>query len=186
MREVQAEERGRPTAKERPGRGLRKYRRRPGLELPEAREVPTTFAVNTPLDTVAANLQAGTDATGHVSLRSAIMAANAHPGADAINLPNGPFRITIAGTGEDAAARGDLDIRGDVTITGRGHAGTVIDGNALDRAIHVLSGNVSLSELTIRGGQSNVGAGLLNSGGHVTLSSAFVQNNRAIGADGAA
>ena len=100
--------------------------------------------------------------------------------------PTALFKITIAGTGEDAAAKGDLDIRGDLTITGRGHTGTIIDGNSLDRVFHVLSGNVSLSQLTIQGGRSNVGGGLLNSGGHVTLSSVFVQNNQAIGADGAA
>ena len=75
------------------------------------------------------NLQDGIDAAGHASLLSAIMAANAPPGADTILVPNGTIRLTIAGGDEDAA-RGDLDIRGDLAIQGRGHVGTTIDGNA--------------------------------------------------------
>ena len=77
-------------AKARPRRGSRGARWRPALESLEVRQVPTTFAVNTPLDTVAVNLQTGKDAQGHISLRSAIMAANASPGADTINLPTAP------------------------------------------------------------------------------------------------
>jgi hypothetical protein len=164
----------------------RRLRSRPRLEPLEIRVVLSTFQVNTTLDTVAANLQTGTDALGHISLRSAIMATNALPGADTIFLANGLFRLTIAGTGEDNAAKGDLDISGDVTIQGRGHTGTIIDGNGLDRVFHVLSGTTSISQLTIQDGRCNVGAGLLNAGGKVTLSGVFVQNNIAIGADGAA
>src|SRR5262249_6635920 len=74
----------------RPSRGgVRKTRWRPVLELLEVRLTPTVFTVNTTLDTLAASLQTGKDATGHISLRSAIMAANAHPGADTIMLPSG-------------------------------------------------------------------------------------------------
>ena len=186
MKKLTAGGTSRSTAKPRSGRKFRETRCQPGLESLEVRQVPATFSVNTVLDTVAVNLQTGKDATGHISLRSAIMAANAKPDADTINLPNGLFKITIAGTGEDAAAKGDLDLKGDLTITGRGHTGTIIDGSGLDRVFQVLSGNVSLSQLTIQGGRSNVGGGLLNSGGHVTLSSAFVENNQAIGANGAA
>jgi hypothetical protein len=186
MKKVKTGGTSRSTAKARSGGDFRKTRWQPGLESLEVRQVPATFSVNTVLDTVAVNLQTGKDATGHISLRSAIMAANAQPGADTILLPNGLFKITIAGTGEDAAAKGDLDVRGDLTITGRGHTGTIIDGNSLDRVFQVLSGNVSLSQLTVQGGRSNIGGGLLNTGGRVTLSSVFVQSNLAIGADGAA
>src|SRR5262249_45057481 len=104
--------------------------------------------------------------------------------ADTILLPNGTFKLTIAGTGEDAAARGDLDIKGDVTIQGRGHTGTIVDGNGLDRVFHTLSGTTSISQLTIQVGRSNTGGGLLSAGGHVTLSSVVVQHNQAVGADG--
>jgi hypothetical protein len=52
-------------------------RLRPRLELLEHRVVLSTFRVNTTLDTVAVDFRNGKDATGHVSLRSAIMAADA-------------------------------------------------------------------------------------------------------------
>ena len=70
------------------------------------------ISFNTTLDTVAVNLKNGKDASGHISLRSAIMAANARPNADTIILPNGTITLTIAGKGEDKAATGDLDIAG--------------------------------------------------------------------------
>jgi hypothetical protein len=64
---------------------------RPSLECLEARLVLSTFKVNTLLDTVAVNLQTGKDASGHVSLRSAIMAADAKPNADTIIIPGGTW-----------------------------------------------------------------------------------------------
>ena len=51
--------------------------------------------------------------------------ANALPGPDVINLPAGTYTLTIGGTGEDAAATGDLDITSELTISGAG-AGTTI------------------------------------------------------------
>ncbi len=177
----------RATLKAHTGRALRKTRWRPGMELLEVRLTPAVFTVNTALDTVAANLKTGQDAAGHISLRSAIMAANAQPGADTIMLPNGTFRLTIAGRSEDAAAKGDLDIKSDITIQGKGHTATVIDGNSLDRVFDIWSGTVSISQLTIEGGSigSGGGGGLRNEGGHVTLTSVFVQGNASTGANGA-
>ena len=66
---------------------------RPWLEALESRMVLSTFKVNTLLDTVAVNLQTGKDASGHVSLRSAIMAADARPNADTIIIPAGTYQI---------------------------------------------------------------------------------------------
>src|SRR5947209_8449663 len=88
------------------------HRRRPGLEGLESRVTPTTFKVNTVLDTLAVSLKTGKDDTGHISLRSAIQAANAHQGSDKIILPAGTFLLRIAGANEDASASGDLDIAG--------------------------------------------------------------------------
>ena len=113
---------------------------RPGLEGLEGRVAPTTFHVNTVLDTVAANLKTGKDASGHISLRSAIQAADAHPGASTIVVPAGTFLLTIAGADENAAATGDLDINGSVKIKGKGAGSTLVDGNQLDRVFQVLSG----------------------------------------------
>ncbi len=110
---------------------------RPWLEGLEGRTVLSTFKVNTLLDTVAVNLQTGKDASGHVSLRSAIMAADARPNADTIIIPGGTYQLTIAGANEDNSATGDLDIKGNLTITGRSSSSTIIDGNSLDRVFQV-------------------------------------------------
>ena len=157
---------------------------RPRLEGLEDRLVLSTFNVNTTLDTVAVNLQNGKDSTGHISLRSAIEAANARPGSDTISLPSGTFTLTIAGANEDAGATGDLDITGDLTINGQATSSTIIDGNSLDRVFEVLGGSTTISNVTIRNGLdlSGVGGGgLLNAGGQVKLSSVAVMGNRAVG-----
>ena len=139
----------------------------------------STFQVNTTLDTVAANLRTGKDATGHISLRSAIMAADAKGGSNTIKLPSGPYTLSIAGANEDASTTGDLDITSNLTIKGSGASSTIIDGNKLDRVIQVLRGKVSISGVTIRNGMADTGGGLLNSGGQVTLSSVVVTLNHA-------
>ena len=158
---------------------------RPWLEGLESRMVLSTFRVNTLLDTVAVNLQTGKDASGHVSLRSAIMAANARPDADTIIIPGGTYQLTIPGADEDNSATGDLDLKGNVTITGKGSSSTIVDGNDLDRVFQILSGKVQISGLTIQHGLAGEGGGLLNSGGQVTLTSVVVANNAAVGISGA-
>jgi hypothetical protein len=176
----------RPGAKAVQGKDRRRrVRSCPALESLEARLVLSTFQVNTTLDTVAANLRTGRDASGHVSLRSAVMAANFLGGSNSINLPGGIYRLTIAGANEDASASGDLDITSNLTINGSGSSRTIIDGNQLDRVIQVLPGNANISGVTIQDGLANIGGGLLNSGGQVTLSSVTVAGNRAVGTNGA-
>ncbi len=158
---------------------------RPWLDGLEARVVLSTFKVNTTLDTVAVNLKTGKDASGHISLRSAIQAANAKSNSDTILIPKGIFTLTIPGANEDKDATGDLDITNKVTIKGKGATSTVIDGNSLDRVFQVLSGKVQISGVTIQHGQASEGGGLLNSGGNVTLTSVVVANNTALGTAGA-
>src|SRR5262249_6766669 len=109
----------------------RRTRLRPRAEALENRLVLSTFTVNTANDTLAINLSTGKDASGRISLRSAIQAANAHPGADIINLPNRTYTLTRAGVNDDNALTGDLDIKGDLKIQGIGMP--TVDGNALDR-----------------------------------------------------
>ena len=77
-------------------RGRSTARLSPRPERLEDRVVLSTFRVNTTLDTVAVNFQKGKDATGHISLRSAIMAADAKGGSNKIILPAGTFTLTIA------------------------------------------------------------------------------------------
>src|ERR1700677_3861021 len=88
---------------------------RPILEGLDDRVLLSTFKVNTTLDTVAVNLKTGQDATGHISLRSAIMAAKAKPNSDTIIVPGGTYTLTLLGAGEDNDATGDLDIKGNLT-----------------------------------------------------------------------
>ena len=161
------------TARERRIRRQR-VRSRPRLESLEGRVVMSTFQVNTMLDTVAVDLRTGKDSTGHISLRSAIMAADARGGSSTIKLRNGTYTLTIAGANEDASATGDLDIKSNLNIIGSGSRGTIIDGNSLDRVIEVLSGKVNISGVTIRHGMASTGGGLLNNGGRLTLSSVVV------------
>ena len=138
---------------------------RPRLEMLEHRLVLSTFHGEQTLDTEAVNLKTGKDASGHISLRSAIMAANAKPNADTIMLPAGMFTLTIAGADEDNDATGDLDINGNLTIKGKGAGSTIIDGNNLDRVIEVLGGKVSISNVTIQHGRTEEGRGFAQPGG---------------------
>ena len=93
--------------------------------------------------------------------------------------------MTIPGADEDAGATGDLDIKGNLTIQGKGSNSSIVDGNDLDRVFQVLSGRVQISGLTIQHGLATEGGGLLNSGGQVTLTSVVVANNLAVGVSGA-
>src|SRR3954471_19309044 len=86
-----------------------RVRSRPCLEGLEDRQLLSTFNVNTTADTVAVDFKKGKDAKGQISLRSAIMAADAKGGSNTIKLPAGTFNLTLTGTGEDAGATGDLD-----------------------------------------------------------------------------
>lgn len=94
-----------------------------------------TFTVDTTVDAVDAvpgDHQCAT-AAGACSLRAAVMEANAIAGLDEVVLPAGIFTLTRTGSGEDAGATGDLDVTDDLTLTGAGEGGTVVDGGALDR-----------------------------------------------------
>ncbi len=177
----------RPGAMAREGAVRRqKMRTSPRVELLEGRIVMSTFRVNTTFDTVAADLRTGKDATGHISLRSAIEAANMRGGNNTIILPAGTFTLTIAGANEDNGATGDLDISSNVTIKGKKAAASIVDSNGIDRVFQVIRGKVKISNVTIEHGIATEGGGLLNSGGQVTLSSVIVANNEASGAAGIA
>src|SRR5262249_37044145 len=119
-----------------------------------------------------------------ISLRSAIMAADARSGSSSIIVPAGTYTLTIPGANEDASATGDLDLSGKIKIKGAGATSTAVDGNQLDRVFQVLSGTGTISNATIENGRASQGAGFLNSGGTVKLSSVRIVNNIALGASG--
>src|SRR5262249_9428171 len=133
----------------------RRRRPRPGLEWLECRAVPATFTVTTTLDTVAAD--------GKLSLREAINAANARPGADTIVLPPGVYRLSLQGA-DDTNAGGDLDVHDSTVFRGAGAGQTVIDGRRLDRVFDVLGNaprsiQVTFQGLTVRNGLADAGGG---------------------------
>jgi predicted outer membrane repeat protein len=122
------------------------------LEYLEDRSVPAVFSVNSPLDQVIAG-------DGKLSLREAINAANAAPGADTIVLPAGVFKITTPGPAENNNATGDFDITDAVTIQGAGAGITIVDGQQLDRVFDVIGNGPSsikavMQGMTVRGGNA--------------------------------
>ena len=70
------------------------------------------------------------------------MEANAMAGGANITLPAGSYTLSIVGADEDAARTGDLDIAGDLSITGAGAESTIIDARGLDRVLHILTGGI--------------------------------------------
>ncbi|MGD2093338.1 MAG: choice-of-anchor Q domain-containing protein, partial [Candidatus Aminicenantes bacterium] len=89
------------------------------------------------------------------SLRAAITTANSNNEDDTINLPAGTYFLS-GGASEDANASGDLDINTshNITIIGEGEAATFIDGNQIDRVLHILKGSVFISGVTIKNGKA--------------------------------
>lgn len=167
------------------------------LEQLEDRCVPAIFTVNTQLDTVDANPGDGlaADAGGFTSLRAAIMEANQLGGADEIVLPAGTYLRTILGTGENAAATGDLDIKDSLTLTGAGAATTIIDADGIDRVIEIIGiVPVTISGVTIRkgdagteffgGGGVRLGFGPGTAAYTVTFTDCIISDNRGVNGGG--
>ncbi|MGZ4187990.1 MAG: choice-of-anchor Q domain-containing protein [Solirubrobacteraceae bacterium] len=112
-----------------------------------------------------------TNNAGEGSLRQAI--ADASPG-DTIVVP--------ASSSHYAVTSDQLTIAKNVTISGGGARGTVIDaGNGTHRVIEITAGTVSISDVTITGGNTNDsddGGGIhLDTGATLTLSNAAVTGN---------
>lgn len=157
-----------------------------------------TFVVDTTSDTLDAKPGNGVCADavdGHCSLRAAIQESNALSGADIIELPAGVFALTIAGSGEDLAASGDLDITEGVTLSGNGADATIIDGGALDRVLDIPDGTaviaVRFEHLTVRNGALvNTGLDAAGVGLHVAdaalvaLDDVVIRDNSATNAFG--
>ena len=113
------------------------------------------------------------------------------PGDDTITFGLvGTFTLGLHGSGDDASLAGDLDITDDLTITGNGTTKTVVDGNGVDRVLHVdplgSGPRVQMSGLTARGGNaSGEGGGILNAGkADLELSKVAVTGNSASRAAG--
>ena len=120
---------------------------------------------------------------GDCSLREAVIAANANAGPDTITLPPDTYILSIAGSGEDAAQTGDLDITESVNINGAGRDTTMIDANRIDSVFHVLTGSVTFSGVTIqhgfRSGSDGGGIRYDAEGGALTIVNSKLYSNTA-------
>lgn len=151
----------------------------------------TTFIVNTYTDIADTD---GTDGVcdngfGLCSLREAVQEANDLAGADTILLPPGTYEMTIGGANEDGCLTGDLDITDDLSIIGL--QGSHIESQ-VGRVLHVLSGNVTFTGLTLSNGDgagevgtNRAGGAVYNAGGGVvTLNNCTMTANQGRGGAG--
>jgi hypothetical protein len=121
------------------------------------------------------------------SLRDAVVASNANPGADTILLHSGPhesslFVLTLTGPDEDESATGDLDVAAgeDLRIIGAGPNRTVIDGFGSfshDRVFDV-RGALELQDVIVRNGEPDGSGGAIRNSGRVTLIHCEVSGSR--------
>jgi hypothetical protein len=88
-----------------------------------------------------------------ISLREAIVQANAGSGGDTIILPSGIYSFSRVGN-DEFAWQGDLDIRSRITIQGAGVGQTVINAEGIDRVFELRTefANLELNDLLIKGG----------------------------------
>jgi hypothetical protein len=131
--------------------------------------------------TTAADLLSG-ECASVCSLRDAIVAANASPGADVVLLRAGSYLLTLPGSGEDAGAAGDLDVADALTLVGAGASTTLVDAAGIDRVLHLLGdATLTVEDVTLRGGNETAGEGgggvLAEAGSELALRRVQVEGN---------
>ena len=125
---------------------------------------------------------------GDCSLREAVQRANETAGTSRIILRAGTYALTLAPKLDDLGliidegenANGSLDIRGELTLVGKGIEQTTINANRIDRAVTVHAGAVvRITDLTLRNGRhTHHGGGLdIESGGTLLLRYCAISNN---------
>ncbi|MEO5627181.1 MAG: choice-of-anchor Q domain-containing protein [Dokdonella sp.] len=102
-------------------------------------------------------------AGGGCTLRAAIQEANAMATHDyefhSIYLPVTPVTLSIAGTGESAAATGDLDLNTNINLFGHsGFSASAVDANFIDRAFAVRA-PAAMTDMTIENGAASANGG---------------------------
>jgi CSLREA domain-containing protein len=135
---------------------------------------PLAITVSSTLDKVDADPGDGVCATAApvtCTLRAAVQESNASTGPDVVTLaPATTYGLTLAGTNEDLAATGDLDVTGDLTLHG---SGAVLDVQNLDRGLQELGSSLAVDNLML----TRASAAVDNQGGTVTLSGVTVTSS---------
>jgi CSLREA domain-containing protein len=111
---------------------------------------------------------------------------------DIVSLGPGTYKLTRAGT-DDTNSRGDLDVSEGrfftvhgVDIVHEGPGRATIDGEGIDRVLHVLEeGGASVEGLTIRDGLAPAGGGAALAEGSLSLVQVTLSKNEALGGGGA-
>lgn len=118
------------------------------------------------------------------TLRAAVQEANGSAGGDTISLPDlgAEYLLVLGPVGEEQAAGGDLDVRGDLTIQGTGQPVVRSDGD--DRVLHLgpasTAPSVTVNGIEVRGGGGvDRGAGVYADSGTLALSSSTIAGNTA-------
>lgn len=157
-----------------------------GLLFAGQAHAEVVYNVNSAVDQVDDDVTDGvchTTANG-CTLRAAIMQSNYLSGSFTVRIkvPAGNYALNPP-VGADGEASGDLNLDAPLSpglitvIEGASAATTVIDANQLDRVMSIaVNRKVTLSNLTIRGGNSSDGGGI-RSYGPLTLLDSIVENN---------
>lgn len=118
------------------------------------------------------------DDAGAGSLRQAILDANALAGADVITFQSGL-------TGTITLSTGQMDITDSVSIVGPGAANLTIDADRTSRIFYLYNGagviDVTISGLTLTGGQETIGGAIVDFDENLTLDSMVLDDNIASG-----
>jgi hypothetical protein len=139
------------------------------------------------------NDENGNGANTGLSLREAILQANATVGDQTILLPEGIYTLTTGTSGDNTGLFGDLDIanNGSLSIICTGTNAAVIDGGGIDRVFHILTATLNLSNITVQGGvaptgsfPASSGGGLYNNGGTAIIDNSTFSMNSATRAGG--
>jgi CSLREA domain-containing protein len=148
-----------------------------GLAAVMAPAIATTIPVTITTDT--------TSDDGKCSLSEAVAAANTDTASGASNgecpAGSGSDTITFAEAVTVYELGATLVINSPVELAGYGDSGTIIDGMRHNSVIQVLSGQLTLRGLTIRGGgvDASGGGGVRVDGGTVDILDARITDNRA-------
>jgi CSLREA domain-containing protein len=150
--------------------------------LPRSTTAPTIGALE-PQNSLVVNTTADQASGTTTSLRQAINYANTLNAPATITFASSLFSsgsavIVLGGT--------ELDVTGDETIVGPGSNLLLVSGANTSRVFNVSSGAfLAISGLTIENGNSTDGAGLLNNGANLSITSVTFTHDQASGYGGA-